>query len=158
MGTSNAGKVTGSLWRRCSEPQTTENESGPIRFEREMCTPTCINKSKVYLYLFLTHVCQPTYHFLFCFALFFLFLFFVLFFVFLKKKSFEDITLFVAYDANIIYSNFSRNKPLQFHFSSKLNVVANLTPLDLWMSFLQKCLCTSYTKLHNFVILLISYE
>ena len=24
MGTSNAGKVTGSLWRRCSEPHTTE--------------------------------------------------------------------------------------------------------------------------------------
>ena len=29
MGTGNAEKVTGSLWRRCSEPHTTENESGP---------------------------------------------------------------------------------------------------------------------------------
>ena len=35
MSTGNAGKVTGSLWRRCSEPHTMENESGPIRFERE---------------------------------------------------------------------------------------------------------------------------
>ena len=29
-GTSNAGKVTGSLWRRCSEPHATENVSGPF--------------------------------------------------------------------------------------------------------------------------------
>ena len=35
MGTGNAGKVIGSLWRKCSEPHTTENESGPIRFEKE---------------------------------------------------------------------------------------------------------------------------
>ena len=51
MGTGNAGKVTGSLWRRCSEPHTTENESGPIRFEREMGTPTCVHRLKVYLTL-----------------------------------------------------------------------------------------------------------
>ena len=47
--TGNAGKVTGSLWRRCSEPHTTENESaGTIRFEREMGTPTCVHSLKVY--------------------------------------------------------------------------------------------------------------
>ena len=51
MGNGNVGKVTGSLWRRCSEPQTTENESGPIRFEREMDTLTCVHRLKVYLYL-----------------------------------------------------------------------------------------------------------
>ena len=49
MGTGNAGKVTGSLWRRCSEPHTTENESGPIRFEIEMGTPICVRRLKVYL-------------------------------------------------------------------------------------------------------------
>ena len=42
--------VTGSLWRRCSEPHTTENESGPIRFAREMGTPTCVHRLIVYLY------------------------------------------------------------------------------------------------------------
>ena len=51
MGTGNAGKVTGSLWRRCSEPHITENESGPIRFEREMGNPTCVHRLKVYLTL-----------------------------------------------------------------------------------------------------------
>ena len=51
MGTSNAGTVTGALWRRCSEPHTTENESGLIRFEREMGTLTCVHRLKVYLYL-----------------------------------------------------------------------------------------------------------
>ena len=48
MGTGNAGKVTGLLLR-CSEPHTTENESGPIFFEREMGTPTCVHSLKVYL-------------------------------------------------------------------------------------------------------------
>ena len=52
MGTGNAWKVTGSLWRRCSEPHTTENESGPIRFEREMGTPICVHRLKVYLTFF----------------------------------------------------------------------------------------------------------
>ena len=52
MGTGNAGKVTGSLWRKCSEPHTTENESGPIRFEREMGIPICVHKLKVYLFTF----------------------------------------------------------------------------------------------------------
>ena len=47
MGTGNAGKVTGSLWRRCSEPHTMKNESDPIRFEREMGTP--VYRLKVYL-------------------------------------------------------------------------------------------------------------
>ena len=28
-----------------------ENESGPIRFEREMDIPTCVHRLKVYLYL-----------------------------------------------------------------------------------------------------------
>ena len=54
MGTGNAGKVTGLLWRRCSEPHTTENESGPIRFEREMGTLTCVHRLKVYLLLLST--------------------------------------------------------------------------------------------------------
>ena len=45
-------RVTGSLWRRCSKSHTTENESGPIRFEREMGTPTCVHRFKVYLLLF----------------------------------------------------------------------------------------------------------
>ena len=48
MGTGNAEKVTGSLWRRCSEPHTTENESGPIRFKREMGTPACVHRLKVH--------------------------------------------------------------------------------------------------------------
>ena len=52
MGTGNAGKVTGSLWRKCSEPHTTENESGPIRFEREMGIPICVHRLKVYLFTF----------------------------------------------------------------------------------------------------------
>ena len=55
MGTGNAGKVTGSLWRRCSEPHTTENESGPIRFEKEMGTPTCVHRLKVYLFILNLH-------------------------------------------------------------------------------------------------------
>ena len=50
MGTGNAGKVTSSLWR-CSEPHTTENESGPIHFKREMGTPTCVLRLKVYFIL-----------------------------------------------------------------------------------------------------------
>ena len=60
MGTGNAGKVTGSLWR-CSEPHTTENESGPIRFEREMGTLTCVHRLKVYLTLPRAHMTR--YHY-----------------------------------------------------------------------------------------------
>ena len=33
-----------------SEPHTTQNESGPIRFEREMGTPTWVHRLKVYLF------------------------------------------------------------------------------------------------------------
>ena len=61
MGTGNAGKVTGSLWRRCSEPHATENESCPIRFEREMGTPTCVHRLKVLpLYLYPRYFQQNT--------------------------------------------------------------------------------------------------
>ena len=53
MGTGNAGKVTGSLWRRCRKPHTMENESGPIRFEREMGNPTYVHRLKVCPFFYL---------------------------------------------------------------------------------------------------------
>ena len=49
MGTANAGKVTGSLWRMYSEPDTTEKWVWPILLEREMGAPTCVHRLKAYL-------------------------------------------------------------------------------------------------------------
>ena len=59
IGTKNAGKVTGSLWKRCSKPHTTQNDSGPIRVEREMGTLTCVHRLKVYFYLSMCHLLWP---------------------------------------------------------------------------------------------------
>ena len=52
LGTGNDGAVTGLLWKRCSDPHTTEKRVWPIRFEREMDAPTCFHRLKVYLTLY----------------------------------------------------------------------------------------------------------